>query len=52
HLGHALGAISHVNRSNRAKDWRGFYSDADAELVAKACAPDIRRFSYRFDPGD
>ncbi len=33
HLGHALGAISHVNRSNRAKDWRGFYSDADAELV-------------------
>lgn len=49
HLGFSLGAIPHVNASERAGDWRGYYGDAEAELVAGACATDIARFSYRFD---
>ena len=49
HLGFSLGAIPHENRSNRAKDWRQYYTAADAALVAEACAPDIRRFCYAFD---
>jgi len=48
HLGFRLDEIPHENRSDRARDWRGYYSAADRALVAEACAPDIRRFSYRF----
>ena len=39
-----------ANASSRARDWRGFYSAADAELVARVCAADIARSDYRFDP--
>ena len=49
HLGFALDTIPHENRSARADDWRRSYSESDAALVAMACAPDIRRFSYSFD---
>jgi hypothetical protein len=48
HLGFDLGEIPHENRSERAADWRGYYDADDAALVAEACAPDIRRFSYSF----
>lgn len=49
HLGFRLD-IPRANESDRARDWRGYYSDADAALVAGLCAPDIARFGYRFDP--
>lgn len=48
HLGFRLGPIPHENRSARASDWRSYYTESDAALVAEACAPDIGRFSYRF----
>ena len=41
--------LERVNASARARDWRGYYSDIDAELVAKICAGDVTRFAYRFD---
>ncbi len=47
HLGFRL-TVPRVNASDRAHDWRGYYSDADAEVVAEACAPDIARFGYGF----
>ena len=49
HLGFHL-ALPHVNQSERARDWRPYYSDADAALIAGICAEDIVRFGYRFDP--
>lgn len=49
HLGFRLD-IPRANESDRARDWRGYYSDADAALVAGLCAGDIARFGYRFDP--
>lgn len=50
HLGFRLG-LPRVNESARSRDWRGYYSDADATLLADLCAEDIARFGYRFDPG-
>ncbi|MBD3765207.1 MAG: sulfotransferase family 2 domain-containing protein [Rhodobacterales bacterium] len=50
HLGLRLAPIPRANASPRPADWRPFYSDADAALVARLCAPDIARFGYRFDP--
>jgi Sulfotransferase family len=50
HLGFRLAPIGVVNASDRAKDWRGYYSDADAALIGEICARDIARFGYRFDP--
>jgi hypothetical protein len=49
HLGFAL-PLPRANASDRPADWRSQYSDADAALVAEACAEDIARFGYRFDP--
>ncbi len=49
HLGFTLDEIPRENRSDRAADWRSYYSESDADLVAEVCAPDIRRFSYSFD---
>ena len=49
HLGFAL-PLPRVNESPRPADWRPFYSKADAALVAEACAEDIARFGYAFDP--
>jgi hypothetical protein len=48
HLGFAL-PLGRVNESDRARDWRGYYSDKDAALVAEVCAEDIARFGYRFE---
>ncbi|WP_458791065.1 sulfotransferase family 2 domain-containing protein [Yoonia sp. MH D7] len=49
HLGFQL-TISPRNQSVRRRDWRGYYSDADAALVADLCAVDIARSEYAFDP--
>lgn len=50
HLGFRVTPLARANLSDRRADWRGYYSDADAALVARLCAPDIARFGYRFDP--
>lgn len=48
HLGFKFGPMPHENRSDRLADYRGYYNDADAALVADICARDIKRFSYEF----
>lgn len=50
HLGFRLTPLARANPSERPRDWRGLYSDRDAQLVADLCAEDIARFGYRFDP--
>jgi hypothetical protein len=50
HLGFRLSPLDHANSSARARDWRPFYSQTDAQLIADLCAADIARFGYRFDP--
>lgn len=47
-LGLKLASIPHVNQSERRADFRQYYSDADAELLAELCSEDIDRFGYRF----
>lgn len=49
HLGVRLSPLPRTNESTRQQDWRGYYSDADAALVARLCAEDIARFGYGFD---
>lgn len=49
HLGFRLPSPPRVNDSDRARDWRVYYSDADAALVADLCAEDVARFGYGFD---
>ncbi len=48
HLGFIL-EMPVANESSRTRDWRGFYSDADAGLVANICARDIAAHGYVFD---
>lgn len=48
HLGFRL-ALPVANVTERARDWRGYYSAADAALVGEVCGEDIARFGYRFD---
>ncbi len=49
HLGFSL-TMPRANQSERPRDWRPFYGDADAALVADICAEDIAAHGYRFDP--
>lgn len=49
HLGFRLTPLARANETDRTRDWRGFYSDADAALVAEISAEDIARFGYRFE---
>lgn len=49
HLGFKLPEIARVNTSERARDWRVYYSDADAALIATLCVEDIARFGYQFE---
>lgn len=49
HLGFALD-MPVANTSQRARDWRQYYTDADAALVANLCNADISRNGYSFDP--
>ncbi|HCP82221.1 MAG TPA: Type II secretory pathway, pullulanase PulA [Octadecabacter sp.] len=39
-----------ANQSARARDWRGFYTESDAELLGELCATDIKTHGYSFDP--
>ena len=41
--------VGRANASDRPRDWRPFYSEADAALVGRLCAPDVSRSGYRFD---
>lgn len=50
HLGFDLGPIARANASKRARDFRPYYSDADADLVAQLAGPDIAQFGYSFSP--
>ncbi len=52
HLGFRVTPLARANASARSRDWRAFYSDADAALVARLCAEDVGRFGYGFDPAD
>lgn len=49
-LGFRLGPLPRTNASRRHRDWRSYYTDADAAVLAEICAEDIARFGYRFDP--
>lgn len=48
HLGFRLTPLPRANASARARDWRGYYTEASAEQVAELCAEDIARFGYSF----
>lgn len=48
HLGFRLD-IPHANASDRAADYRSYYTDAARAAVAEACAEDIDRFGYSYD---
>ncbi len=39
-----------ANASARPRDWRGFYTESDAELLGELCADDVRIHGYGFDP--
>lgn len=52
HLGFRVTPLPRVNASDRPRDWRGMYSDADAALVGDLCAQDVARFGYGFDDAD
>ncbi len=49
HLGFGLRQ-ERSNASDRQADYRGYYDDTTANIVAQACAVDIARFGYAFDP--
>ena len=48
HLGFSLRPLPHENRSERERDYRAFYTDELAELIADFCAVGISRFGYHF----
>jgi len=48
HLGFRLSPLPVANRSDRARDYRRYYSDKAANTVQELCAPDITGFKYRF----
>ena len=50
HLGFPLRRVRRANASDRDRDYRGYYSDADAAILAGLCSEDIARFGYSFDP--
>lgn len=49
HLGFDI-TLPVANQSQRPRDWRGFYTEYDAERLAALCAKDIAAFGYTFDP--
>jgi hypothetical protein len=50
HLGFRLTPLPRANESVRARDWRGYFTDRTAAIIAEDCAEDIARFGYGFDP--
>ncbi len=51
HLGFRVTPLARQNESRRDRDWRGYYSDADAALIGRLCADDVQRFGYQFEDG-
>jgi hypothetical protein len=51
HLGFEV-SLPHLNASARATDFRTYYTDELAGIVADVCAEDIDRFRYAFNPDD
>lgn len=47
HLGF-VPEMGRANESQRQADYRAYYTDSLAALVARICAPDIDRFGYKF----
>lgn len=47
HLGFRL-ALERVNASVRDANYRRYYNDSDANLLAEYCAQDVTRFGYSF----
>ncbi len=50
HLGFRLTPLPRENESARSRDWRPYYTDTTAALIADLCAADAARFGYTFDP--
>lgn len=48
HLGFSLGDVARANASDRDRDYRQYYSDTDAEILAGIAAADIAQFGYEF----
>lgn len=48
HLGFEF-ALTRENPSHRHADFRSYYSDETARVIARVCAQDIDRFGYTFD---
>ncbi|GAB6047276.1 sulfotransferase family 2 domain-containing protein [Methyloparacoccus murrellii] len=49
-IGIACPALPHARKAkDRQHDYRAYYNDTMAELVARHYRPDIERFGYRFD---
>ena len=48
HLGFRIGAVSRANASVRTRDYREYFNDSTAAIVARVAAADIARFGYRF----
>lgn len=51
HLGFGL-QLGRENRSNRQRDWRGYYDDQTRGAIAAACTEEIIRFEYSFNDFD
>lgn len=47
HLGFSL-ELRQINASDRGRDYRDYYGQATARIVARISAEDIARFGYRF----
>ena len=45
-----LTPLPRANESARARDWRDYFTDRTAAIIAEDCAEDIARFGYGFDP--
>ena len=48
HLGFTLRTLSRENRSERDRDYRRYYGEAEAEAVGRLYAAEIARFGYAF----
>ena len=48
HLGFRVTPLARANASGRERDWRRYYDDESAAIVARICAEDIARFHYSF----
>jgi hypothetical protein len=48
HLGFRIGPLPVNNISERALDYRQYFTNETREIVARIAAEDIGRFGYRF----